>query len=163
MITPLDDALFDELLEQAAEAPRKRSHHILHQSHDEPVQRLCIALKHGTYVRPHCHKVSGKWELLLVLRGTVDLLAFDETGRVTRRMTMSARQGLTAAELTADTWHSIVTTGGDAIIMEVKEGPLAPTAPDEFASWAPEEGATQVPAFLAWSADAQPGEAYKRT
>jgi len=160
MITWIDDELFADLTRKAAEAPRLRAHHIFHQSHEEPVQRLCIALKHGTYVRPHCHRTSGKWELLLVLRGDVDLLIFDDEGRVTERRVMSAGSGLSAIELTSDTWHSIVTKGADAVIMEVKQGPFAPTAPEEFAAWAPAEGTDEVPGFLAWSATAQPGDCY---
>lgn len=161
MITRIDDALFEELLRRAEEAPRRRAHHILHRSHDELVQRLCIAFKHGTYVRPHCHKVSGKWELLLVLRGAVDLLFFDEEGRVTDRQSMSAGSGLSAVELSADTWHAVVTTGEDAVIMEAKQGPFAPTAPEEFAAWAPEEGSDGVAAFLTWSATAKAGDRYR--
>jgi cupin fold WbuC family metalloprotein len=161
MITAIDDELFTDLLHKAAEAPRRRAHHIFHLSHDEPVQRLCIALKHGTYVRPHCHRISGKWELLLVLRGTVDLLLFDNAGNVTERRSMSAGGGLSAVELTSDTWHSVITTGEDAVIMEVKQGPFAPTAPEEFAAWAPPEGNDAVEAYLEWSATAQPGDCYQ--
>ena len=159
-MTRIDDELFADLLRRAGEAPRLRAHHIFHQSHEEPVQRLCIALKHGTYVRPHCHQASGKWELLLVLRGAVDVLIFAPDGTVTDRRMMSAGTGFSAAELTADTWHSVVTTGEDAVLMEVKQGPFAPTVPEEFAGWAPAEGSGEVPAFLAWSANAKVGDRY---
>ena len=160
MITAIDDSLFSDLQAKAEVSPRRRAHHVFHRSHDELVQRLCIALRSGTYVRPHNHHVSGKWELLLVLRGTVDLLEFAADGSLSSRRAMSADSGLTAVELTPDTWHSLITTGGEAVIMEVKQGPFVPTAPEEFAAWAPEEGAAEVSAFLAWSAAAGPGERY---
>jgi cupin fold WbuC family metalloprotein len=163
MIKRIDDELLDGLLRQADKAPRRRAHHNLHMSEDEVVLRLCIALKHGTYVRPHCHRVSGKWELLLVLRGSVDLLLYDEAGQLEARHAMSAVGGLTAVELRAEAWHSIATTGEDAVLMEVKAGPFVPTAPEEFAAWAPAEGAAGVAAFQEWSAGAGIGDLYSET
>jgi len=51
----LDDELFNDLLIKAELSDRKRSHHCLHTEHEDPVQRMCIALKKGIYVRPHFH------------------------------------------------------------------------------------------------------------
>ncbi|MBL6763591.1 MAG: WbuC family cupin fold metalloprotein [Verrucomicrobiae bacterium] len=161
MITEIDDALFSDLLSKAEESPRRRAHHVFHQSHDELVQRLCIALRPGTYVRPHNHHVSGKWELLLVLRGRVELLEFADDGRLLSRRTLSADSGLSAVELSANTWHSLIPTGDEAVIMEVKQGPFAATAPEEFAAWSPEEGAPEVASYLAWSAKAELGDVYR--
>ena len=41
---------------------------------------MCIALKKGTYVRPHLHPKSNKWELMLALRGSIALVIFNEEG-----------------------------------------------------------------------------------
>ena len=65
----IDAASMDRWLEQAAQAPRKRTHHNLHPSLDAPVQRLAIALSQGTYVRPHRHPQPNRWEMIHALRG----------------------------------------------------------------------------------------------
>jgi len=76
----LDYKFFDELISQAHQSPRKRSHYNLHKDLDEPVQRLCIALLEGTYVRPHHHPQNNKWELILALRGQFCLIIFNKDG-----------------------------------------------------------------------------------
>ncbi|OUR67332.1 hypothetical protein A9Q77_10405, partial [Marinomonas sp. 42_23_T18] len=76
----LDDVLFKDLLTKAELSDRKRSHHCLHTEHEDPVQRMCIALKKGTYVRPHFHGQKSKWELLLVLKGSLALVIFNQAG-----------------------------------------------------------------------------------
>lgn len=79
----LDNALFGDLCEEAEESPRRRVHHLIHESHQKPVQRLVVALQPGTYFRPHRHSTPPKWELVLVLNGAAAWIGFDEQGRVT--------------------------------------------------------------------------------
>ena len=61
----IDNSLFKELLLKAEESPRKRSNTNLHDNPDDSVQKMCVALKKGTYVRPHYHPNQKKWEVLL--------------------------------------------------------------------------------------------------
>lgn len=156
----LDDKLFRELLVQAQESPRKRSHQNLHNALDEPVQRLCIGLVKGTYVRPHHHPKSNKWELMLALKGAVMLVIFDELGKVDDRIVLGAGDSVCGMEMRPNTWHTVFPISDDAIIFEVKEGPYTPAVASDFASWAPEEGSEGVPAFLAWLESAKVGQAY---
>ncbi|HLW73476.1 MAG TPA: WbuC family cupin fold metalloprotein, partial [Gammaproteobacteria bacterium] len=48
----IDRLLVATLHHKAANAPRLRTHHNLHPSHDDPIQRMCMAMEPGTYVRP---------------------------------------------------------------------------------------------------------------
>jgi len=59
----IDNALFEKLCEKADESPRRRAHHLVHDSHGDLVQRMLIALQPGTYFRPHRHCRPPKWEL----------------------------------------------------------------------------------------------------
>ena len=52
MMFKLDDSFFMTLQKNAEENARKRAHHNIHNDLNEPVQRLCIGLAKGTYVRP---------------------------------------------------------------------------------------------------------------
>lgn len=160
MTTKIDETLFRQLLTTAAQSPRKRSHYNLHKELDEPVQRLCIALIKGTYVRPHHHIKANNWELMLALSGRVALLLFNGDGVVLDRIILSNTESVAAVELTPGTWHTVVPLTDQAIIMEVKEGPYTPTEPNDFALWAPDEGDESVGDFLRWLESADKGDRY---
>jgi len=160
MQTRLDEKLFRKLFSEAEQSPRKRSHYNLHNDFHDPVQRVCLALKNGTYVRPHCHPQENKWELTLVLKGTVALLIFDDEGMVQERLELSPATSLTGIEIRPNTWHTVFPLSDDAVILEIKEGPYNPSDPIDFALWAPAEGDEDVLQFLEWAQHACPGESY---
>jgi cupin fold WbuC family metalloprotein len=72
-----------ELLSRAAASPRKRMNLNLHAELTDPIARFLNAGIAGTYVRPHRHR-TGKWELVSVLQGRVDLVIFRRSARKPR-------------------------------------------------------------------------------
>jgi len=156
----LDDAFFQQLISAAHESPRKRSHHNLHKELDEPVQRLCIALTKGTYVRPHHHPQNNKWELMLVLKGQVNLTIFSQEGTILEKSLLGEGESLSGVELQANTWHTVYPVTDEAIMLEVKEGPYTPTQESDFAHWSPAEGGALADDFLAWLETAEVGNAF---
>ena len=156
----LNDSLFEQLLLKAGDSPRKRSHYNLHDELSDPVQRLCIGLKKGTYIRPHHHPKSNKWELMLALKGSICLLLFDETAKVIERLVLSPGESLCGIELKPNTWHTVFPVTEEAILMEVKEGPYTATIESDFASWAPAEDEMTAEAFVKWMQNARLGERY---
>ena len=157
----LDNQLFESLLLDAEASPRKRVHYNIHQNYNEPVQRLCIALKSGTYIRPHCHKDKDSWEMIMALKGEVDMLIFDSKGIVKERFKLSPLSGHIAVELEPNTWHMVFPAKSEAVIFEVKEGPFKQKNKSDFARWSPEENSSGVEEFLAWAKCAAPGDRYK--
>ena len=156
----LNDSLFNKLLTEAEESKRKRSHYNIHQNFEEPVQRLCIALKKGTYVRPHCHTTENFWEMMVALKGRVIFLEFDIDGLVLNRIQLNPGEGNTVVEYKPNTWHMVFPVDTEAVILEVKEGPFKPGKTTLYAEWAPEEGEVTVSDFLSWALKAMPGEKY---
>jgi cupin fold WbuC family metalloprotein len=77
-----------QLADAAAGSARRRSHILLHADHQDQVQRLLIALEPDSYVRPHVH--SEQWEMIVLLRGRLDLLIFTPQAELTQRLAMSA-------------------------------------------------------------------------
>ncbi|WP_394200430.1 WbuC family cupin fold metalloprotein [Shewanella waksmanii] len=154
----VDDCLLDDLLLQATESPRKRAHYNLHKSYHEPVQRLCIALQQKSYVRPHWHNNNDKWELVVVLRGTVVVVIFDKQGVIQQKVMLSPLNGVSVLELPPNTCHSLYVTTDSAAIMEVKQGPYDAANAAKFASWAPKEEEKDADMFLAWLRQAKPGQ-----
>ena len=158
----IDNKLFDRLLLEAGNSPRKRAHHNIHKNYSEPVQRLCIALKSGTYIRPHCHFDVDAWEMIMVLKGDVVMLIFDADGYVKKRYELSSNTGNVGVELTPNTWHTLFPADAEAVIFEVKEGPFTPKKESDFACWAPEENSSRVDEFLSWAQCAVVGDQYQK-
>lgn len=146
--TVFDAALLRELMKAARSAPRKRSHHLLHADHDDPHQRLLIALEPDSYIRPHRHLEPPKDETFVVLRGAIALLCFDDEGELTLASTLGPAEGVPGADCPAGLWHTLVALESGSVMIESKAGPFAPIADDDFASWAPAEGAPEVEAYL---------------
>ncbi|MDP3482012.1 MAG: WbuC family cupin fold metalloprotein [Sulfuricella sp.] len=137
----IDKTLLATLSSQAAASPRKRAHHNLHPQLDDKVQRLCIAMEPGTYVRPHRHMQPETWEILLILSGAVALLIFDESGRVLERIELAAGGEVTAVEIPANTWHAVASMEAGTVVFEVKQGPYAPITEANYAPGSPADGA----------------------
>lgn len=153
--------LFEKLLLDAGASPRKRAHHNIHRDYSESVQRLCIALKRGTYVRPHCHKDIDGWEMIMALKGEVVMLIFDSEGFVKQRFELSSENGDMGVELEPNTWHMVFPANLEAIIFEVKEGPFRPKKNCDFASWSPKENSKDVDEFLVWAKCAIAGDKFR--
>jgi cupin fold WbuC family metalloprotein len=157
----IDNDLFTRLCERADDDPRRRVHHLLHDSHDEPVQRMLIAVQPGTYFRPHRHTIPPKWELMLVLKGAAAWLSFNDQGRVTARREAGAHRGAKGLEYPPGLWHTLVCLTPDTVLFECKQGPFAPTSASDFAPWSPAEDDPRVGDCVRWMLRAQSGEKFE--
>lgn len=156
----LDRPLFAELTRTAQNSPRLRSHHNLHESLDHPIHRLVMAVEPGTYVRPHRHPGTDRWEMLLVLNGAVRLLTFDEAGLVLSRIDLGPDHPSVAVEIPGGTIHALVSLEPSTIVMEVKAGPYRKPEDGDWAAWAPIEGEPACAAVEAWYRQARPGDCF---
>jgi cupin fold WbuC family metalloprotein len=153
MSTPrfLDQALFGELASQAAASPRKRQHHNFH-AMEEPCHRLAVGLQPDTYIPPHRHLSADKAESLLVLKGRLGLVIFDDRGEVSGTRELAAGGECVGVDLPPGVFHALVVLEPDSVLFECKAGPYRPLGEVESASWAPREGDEAVPAYRAWMA-----------
>lgn len=148
--------LINDLLAGAATSARQRMHYSIHESPSDPVQRLLIAARLESYFRPHRHR--EKWECAVVVRGLFDILVFDETGRVTERVSIGSGAKAIGFEIPPRTWHSWVPMMDESVAFEIKQGPYNPQAAADFAIWSPEEGTAEVGPFLESMRKARIGE-----
>lgn len=154
----IDRQLLDDLTAKAIASPRKRAHHNIHPVLEDPVQRLCVAIEPGTYIRPHRHADPMTWEVFLMLRGSVVFLSFDDSGRVTGRTVLAAGGPSHAVEIPAGTWHSIASLETGSVFFEVKQGPYKAPMAANSAAWAPAEGDPDCVRFEAWYRTAKTGD-----
>ena len=113
----INEALLDETTGRAKQSPRLRMNYNFHEHSDDPVNRLLNALEPGTYLRPHRHLNPKKDEIFLLLRGRIAVFLFDNKGEITKTQILDPKEGVYGAE--------------------IKEGPFAPLAPENFAPWSP--------------------------
>ena len=161
MSKKIDQVLIQQVVEQAAASPRLRSNINFHPVMEDPVQRLLIGFKKGTYVRPHHHPAEGKWEMLVAVHGEVCLVIFELDGSIKEKVMLSKGESTIGIELPAGTWHTIYPVSEESAFLEVKCGPYTPSEASDFATWAPSEGEPEVESFLHWIENAQIGDSYK--
>jgi len=92
---------------RAGGEPRRRTNHNLHPMPGDPVQRLLVAAKLGTYFRPHRHEIC--WECAIVLQGDAadeELLLEEniDSADVFAALTNYDEANVMAAMLASTTW-----------------------------------------------------------
>ncbi|HGL4294447.1 TPA: WbuC family cupin fold metalloprotein [Citrobacter sedlakii] len=120
----IDTSKINELYTQAFSSERKRTHHLLHSTHNEKVQRLLISLVKGSYVEPHYHNESNQWELFVVLQGQILLTMYNETGDITKKINLGPQCEAQLVEIYPNEIHSVECISETALMLEVKEGPF---------------------------------------
>jgi cupin fold WbuC family metalloprotein len=145
----IDTALYEGMRAEAQKTVRRRVHHCLHESPDDPVQRLVVEMEPGTYIRPHRHKKQGKWELFLCLAGSGSVLLFDDAGLLTEKVAIGAGGPRYGVEIPAGVWHTLIIEEPGTLLVEIKPGPFAPLPEEDFAPWAPAEGEAVAAGFEA--------------
>lgn len=145
----VDSPLLDRVSAEARTSPRLRKNFNFHPSLEDPCQRLLNAIEPGSYIRPHRHLAAGKDEAIVVLRGRLGVLEFDDAGRVTDRRVLDPARGSFAVDLPAGSWHTFVSLAPGTVFFEAKAGPYRPLGEGEGAPWAPAEGEDGVASLLA--------------
>jgi cupin fold WbuC family metalloprotein len=131
----------------------------LHSQGNDPINRFINAGFHGTYIRPHRHRME-KWELLSIIQGSIDILTFTANGTLDNRLRLGIH-GMCVAEIPGGEWHTLMFHAPAAAILEVKPGPYEPEFDKEFAEWAPAEGEDAVQSFVGWLESAKCGDTWR--
>jgi cupin fold WbuC family metalloprotein len=145
----IDHAFLDSLSAQAKTAPRKRKNFNFHATETDPAHRLLNAIEPNTYIAPHRHLDPNKAESMVIVRGKLGAVFFDERGHVTGTAVLVAGGLVVAINIPVGTFHSLVALAADTVFFEAKAGPYAPLTLEERAPWAPQEGEPGVAEYLA--------------
>lgn len=121
--------LLDELTAQAKSNPRLRQAMDLRNSPEDLSQRMLNALEPGTVMPIHRH--HGSTETVVVLRGKIRWIFYDESGNEAERVVLDADGDLRMLNVEKDRWHSLECLTSGAVLYESKDGHYHPLAPDE--------------------------------
>lgn len=145
----IDKALLDRTTAQAVASPRKRKNHNFHASDDAVCHRLLNAIEPGSYVPPHRHLDANKDELMLVVRGRLGLVWFDDAGAITGKTVLNAGGDVIGVDIPVGQYHAVLALDSGTVFLETKAGPYLPLVQAEQAAWAPGESDAAAPAYLA--------------
>ena len=144
----LDDTLLADLSEQARGNPRLRQNYNLHESLDDPCQRLLNAMQPGSYIRPHRHLTPPKQEGFVGVRGRLAAFIFNQQGKVIDAILFGPRESACGVDLPEGVWHTVVSLEPGSVFYETKTGPYVPIAVEDMALWAPAEGSEVAGEYL---------------
>lgn len=124
----IDDTFLDALACEAQASPRLRMNRDLRNSPEDGSQRMLNALEKGTKVPVHRHR--GTSETQLLLRGKIDVMFYDGTGRETARVRLDRDEGRYGVDIPAGVWHSLEVIE-PAVIFESKDGRYSPPSEED--------------------------------
>ncbi|MBV1777404.1 WbuC family cupin fold metalloprotein [Burkholderiaceae bacterium DAT-1] len=146
----LSQQMLEALTHEANAIPRLRKNLNFHESDESVCHRLLNAIEPNSYVIPHRHLEASKAETMIVVKGALGILIFDDAGTVVEQHRLAPGGDIFGIDLPPGTWHSVVSLQVGTVFFEAKAGPYtAPTAA-ERASWAPMEGDEAADAYLKW-------------
>jgi cupin fold WbuC family metalloprotein len=128
----INQKFLDALSVAAKENPRLRQHFDLRTSPADGSQRMLNALALGTVVPVHRHLDTS--ETVLVLRGSVRELFFDEDGNQTEAITLQADGENVGVQIPPGQWHTIEPLEPGTVIFEAKHGAFEPLKPEDIQS-----------------------------
>ena len=118
----IDNDLLNDVIGQAKQSPRLRMNYNFHQSLDDKCHRFLNALEEGTQVPIHHHVTKD--ESFILLRGSVRVNTYDDSGTIIESVVLSQSEGRIGADIPMNTWHNVECLEPGSVIFEVKEGPF---------------------------------------
>lgn len=144
----IDSEMLDALGAEAAASPRRRKNRNFHLSEASPCNRLLNAIEPDSYIQPHRHLDPEKSESLILLRGKLGVLFFNEEGSVVMKGILDPAMGRYGIDVPHGIIHSMVSLLPGTVFFEAKAGPYVPITDAERVKWAPREGESGAPAYL---------------
>jgi cupin fold WbuC family metalloprotein len=143
----IDQTLLDTVSAEAAASPRRRKNYNFHGSDTDVSHRLLNAIEPGSYVVPHRHLDPNKDETMIVVRGRLGVVLFDDDGRISQTNILEAGSAVCGITIAHGVLHTIVACQPGTVMFEAKAGPFRPLGANELAPWAPAEGAEGAAAY----------------
>jgi len=132
-IGPADVAMLAEAVDSSTHG-RVRIN--LHPGGDDPLHDMVIAIRQTSYIRPHKH--LGKSETFHVIKGSVDIVIFEDNGDIRAVVSLAAESPDRAFcyRMSDSLFHTLVIHSELLVVHEITNGPFRPEQ-TVFAPFAP--------------------------
>jgi cupin fold WbuC family metalloprotein len=147
-VTVIGHTLVNEAIALSRQSPRRRIICPFHPSAGDNLHRMLNAVQPLSYIPPHRHCAPPKAESIVVLKGAICCLIFDDLGGVTQGHVLGANRSAFGIDIHAGVFHTFLALEADTVLFEVKPGPYEKTSDKDFAPWAPREGSEEAKAYL---------------
>ena len=147
----IDKSLIESKAKHARTNERLREIHNFHSSDEGTLHRMLNAFQPKSYVIPHRHLEDPKEEAIIILKGSIGCVCFNEDGSIIEDSICYLSQGTDAIgyDIRAGVWHTFFALEEDTVIFEVKSGPYTKATDKDFAPWAPKDDSPEALAYLA--------------
>ena len=126
----IDKEILDRLTAEAKGCERLRMNFDLRTSSDDKSQRMLNALEPGPKVPVHRHRSTA--ETVIIIRGKVKEILFDENGNVAEEILMEPGGDCPVLQIPAGQWHTIESLESGTVIFEAKDGAFAPLSEEDI-------------------------------
>ena len=126
----IDNLFLDILTSQAKSSPRLRMNYDLRNNPEDHSQRMLNALEPGTIMPIHRHRNSS--ETVVMLRGKVKWLFYDDNGNLTNSFIVEAGGNFCGLNVPQGQWHSLESLESGSVIFEAKDGVWEPLVEEDI-------------------------------
>jgi len=123
------------LKSRVSKTKKKRVRICLHKNIKDKLHEMIIVLSNQTYIRPHKHQ--NKAESLHVIKGSADVIFFNNNGKVVKKERLSKKNNF-LYRLSSAKFHTFKIKSKFFIFHETTEGPFKKNK-TVFAKWSPKE------------------------
>jgi len=134
-LTVIDAPNLSPIIESAQVTETGRSRMCAHSTPDARIHEMIIAFARDSYVQPHRH--SRKGESFHVIEGEIEVIFFEDDGRICRRVRLGPVGSGLPFFMRNDgkNFHTVIVHSSFAVVHETTSGPLDESDTD-FAPWA---------------------------
>lgn len=148
-ITTTDQSDIGLLRQLSSGNPRKRIRLCAHANPGDRLHEMLIVHERSAYVRPHKH--PGKTESTHIIEGLVDVVVFDDDGRIESVISMGdyASGRTFYYRMAIPVFHTLIIRSDVLVFHETTNGPFD-SKDTVFAPWAPDDSdVNSVSTFMA--------------
>lgn len=125
----IDEDLLDKVQKLAQESTRLRMNYDLRNSEEDQSQRMLNVMLPGTKTTIHKHNLSS--ETVMLLRGKMDTVFYNENGVEKERIHMGGETGVLGVNIPKGQWHTFEVSELTMIFM-AQDGPWSPLAKENM-------------------------------
>ena len=125
----ITNEFLNELTGKVKTSTRLRLGYDLRNTPEDQSQRMLNALEPGTIMPIHRH--HGSSETVVILRGKIRWVFYDEEGKETEHVILDANGEVRCVNVEKDRWHSLECLES-SVLFEAKNGMYQPLAEDEI-------------------------------
>ena len=126
----LKEDIIIRVIQQAQASTRLRMNYNLHDSFEDSVQRMFLALEPGTEIPIARHPYSS--ETLIMLRGKLRVLIYDDNKNVIEDVIIAPNTDNIGYHIPKGTWHTVQSLEHGTVCFETREGPYEPVAEENI-------------------------------